>query len=87
METSATKIVDGAPHKLTPTERRILAFVIEHEGKHCSKAMIAEALGRNKKTIDRLVANLKNEGLLVVEHTWSESGGQLANSYRLPRKR
>lgn len=70
---------------LTPTERRILAFVIEHEGEPCSKAMIAEALGCNQKTIDRLVAHLRKEGYLVVEHTWAADGGQGANAYRLGR--
>lgn len=73
--------------RLTPTERKILEYVIEHEGKPCSKAQIAEALGRNQKTIDRLVANLRHEGLLVVEHAWGENGGQLANTYRLARHR
>lgn len=58
-----------------------------HEGKPCSKAMIAEALGRNQKTIDRLVANLRNQGLLVVEHAWADNGSQLANTYRLPRSK
>lgn len=70
---------------LTPTERRILAFVIENEGKPCSKAMIAKELGRNQKTIDRLVAHLRKEGYLVVEQTWAADGGQAANAYRLGR--
>ena len=49
--------------------------------------MIAEALGRNQKTIDRLVANLRNQGLLVVEHVWADNGSRLANTYRLPRSK
>ena len=85
MENSA-EAVDTST-RLTPTERKILAFVIEHEGKPCSKAMIAEALGRNQKTIDRLITNLRNQGLLVVEHSWGENGGQLANTYRLARNK
>ncbi len=75
----------GREGHLTPTERRILAFVIEHEGERCSKALIAERLGRNQKTVDRLIARLRKEGYLEVEPVWGENGGQLANSYRLRR--
>ena len=40
--------------KPTPTARKIISFVERHDGKPCSKAQIAVALGRNEKTIDRL---------------------------------
>lgn len=75
-----------APRRLTPTERRILAYLAEREGKPCTKAEIAEALGRNRKTISRLISQLRAEGLLVSQATWSEDGGQLANVYRLGRE-
>lgn len=75
----------GAPRRLTKTEVAILAYVGEHEGERCSKAQIAEALGRNVKTVDRLVSALRSDGLLVVEPRWAETGGQLANTYRLAR--
>lgn len=73
------------PRRLTPTERRIIAYVAAHEGQPCPKAQIADALGRNRKTVDRLVSRLRSEGLLVSEPTWAENGAQLANSYRLAR--
>ena len=72
-----------APRKLTPTERRIIAYVGEHPGIVCSKAKIAEALGKNPKTIGRLVSRLRADGLLVTEAMYGENGAQLANSYRL----
>lgn len=72
--------------KLTPTERRIIAYVAEHEGKLCSKADIARALGRHQKTIDRLISDLRAQGLVVSEPVWGPDGAQLANSYRLGRE-
>ena len=73
--------------RLTPTERAILAYVSEREGEPCTKAQIAEALGRNRKTIDLLIARLRTDGLIVSEPTWADNGGQLANVYRLGRER
>lgn len=70
----------------TPTARKIVSFVERHEGKPCSKAQIAVALGRNEKTIDRLVAKMRHEGILIAEPQWAENGGQLANTYRVVRK-
>ncbi|OUO33543.1 helix-turn-helix domain-containing protein [Olsenella sp. An293] len=75
----------GAPRRLTKTEVAILGYVGAHEGETCSKAKIAKALGRNVKTIDILISNLRKDGLIVVEPRWAESGGQLANAYRLAR--
>lgn len=75
-----------APRRLTPTERRILAYLAEREGQPCTKAQIADALGRNRKTIDRLVSQLRADGLLVSQPMWGEDGGQLANTYRLGRE-
>lgn len=73
----------AAGRRLTPTERAILAYLAERGGQPCTKAQIAAALGRNKKTINRLVTQLRNDGLLISEPTWGEDGGQLANTYRL----
>lgn len=51
-----------AEKRFTPTERRIIAYVAEHEGKRCTKADIARALGRHQKTIDRLMTDLRTRG-------------------------
>lgn len=81
-EASAAK-----PERLTPTERAILSLVAEREGKPCSKTQMAEKLGRNRKTIDRLVAHLREEGLIVSVPVWDKNGAQLANTYKLARRR
>lgn len=75
----------GAPRRLTKTEVAILTYVGAHEGEPCSKAKIAKSLGRNVKTINILISELRADGLLIVEPRWAESGGQLANAYRLAR--
>ena len=77
----------AASRRLTPTERAILAYLAEREGQPCTKAKIAEELGRSKKTISRLVSQLRADGLIVSQPTWAENGGQLANTYRLGRER
>lgn len=87
MAAAKTKKAPARTRRLTPTETAILAMVGQHEGEPCSKAEIARELGRNQKTIDRLIAGLSKDGLLVVEHAWGKNGAQLANTYRLPRAR
>ena len=72
--------------KPTPTARKIISFVERHAGKPCSKAQIAVALGRNEKTIDRLIARMRHEGILDAEPLWAENGGQLANTYHVVHK-
>ena len=83
MSDSGEKAIFFAPRRLTPTERRILLYVACHNGKACSKGEIAQELGRNKKTVDRLVARLRADGLLESEPVWDENGGQRANMHRL----
>ena len=75
-----------AEKRFTPTERRIIAYVAEHEGKRCTKADNARALGRHQKTIDRLMTDLRTRGIVVSEPSWGPDGGQLANTYRLGRE-
>ena len=73
----------GELRHLTKTESAILSYLEERGDEPCSKAQIAKALGRNVKTIDRLVSGMRVDGLLTVEHRWADNGGQLANVYRL----
>ena len=69
------------PVRLTPTEARIIEFIENHEGKPCSKAQIAAVLGRNEKTIDRLLSRMRREGIVVSTPVHAENGAQLANVY------
>lgn len=67
------------PVRLTPTEARIVEFI----GRPCSKAQIAAALGRNEKTVGRLLSHMRREGILVSEPIYADNGAQLANAYRM----
>ncbi|HIZ17947.1 MAG TPA: hypothetical protein IAA22_02385 [Candidatus Olsenella stercoravium] len=72
-----------ARRRLTPTERAIVLLVAELGGEPCSKARMAERLGRNEKTVDRLLSGLRRDGVISAEPAFAPSGGQLANSYRV----
>lgn len=81
-EQASSADADGqAAFRPTPTARAILAYVAEHEGEAVTKAKIAAELGRCEKTIDRLMAKLRDNGYLAVECHWNERGAQLANTY------
>lgn len=73
----------NGPVRLTPTEMQILSFVQRHEGRPCSKSQIAAALGRNEKTVSRLISRLRQYQILVSEPSYADNGAQLANLYRL----
>lgn len=75
----------NGPIRLTPTEMQIVNFIQRHEGHPCSKAQIAAALGRNEKTVDRLLSHLRRNNLVVAETVHAENGAQLANLYRLTK--
>ena len=75
----------NGPVRLTPTELRIVNFIQRNEGYPCSKAQIAAALGRNEKTVDRLLSRLRRNGLVISESVHASSGAQLANTYRLTK--
>ena len=71
------------PVRLTITEMQILSFVEHHEGRAYSKAQIAAALGRNEKTVSRLISRLRQYQILETEPSFAPSGAQLANVYRI----
>ena len=73
---------DG-PVRLTTTEVQILAFVGRNEGCACSKSQIASAIGRNEKTVSRLISRLRQYQVLEAQPSFAENGAQLANVYRL----
>lgn len=76
-------LVATTSRKFTKTELQILRYIQRRDGKSCTKAQIAQALGRNEKTIDRLISGLRHDGMIVSEARFDEHGGQLANAYRL----
>lgn len=80
---SRIRMTPTGPVRLTPTEARIVEFIGRHEGRPCSKAQIAAALGRNEKTVGRLLSHMRREGILVSEPIYADNGAQLANAYRM----
>lgn len=75
-----------AEFRPTPTARNIVAFLSEREDVPMTKSAIAEQLGRCEKTVDRLIAKLRDNGYVTVEEHWNENGAQLPNTYRVLRK-
>ena len=71
----------SGPVRLTPTEARIIEFIERHEDKPCSKAQIATVLGRNEKTVDRLLSRMRREGIVRSTPVYADNGAQLANVY------
>lgn len=77
------RMTAAGPVRLTPTEARIIEFIERHEGKPCSKAQIAAVLGRNEKTVDRLLSRMRREGIVTSTPVHAENGAQLANVYEV----
>ena len=75
------RMTAAGPVRLTPTEAKIIEFIGRHEGKPCSKAQIAAVLGRNEKTVDRLLSRMRREGIVISRPVHAASGAQLANVY------
>lgn len=69
--------------RLTPTEMQILSFLRRHEGHPCSKAQIAAALGKNEKTVDRLLSRMRRNQIVDSQAVHAANGAQLANVYRV----
>lgn len=80
---SGNTVIIYSPRGLTPTERSILAYVLDHEGEACSKEELAAILGRSKVTVSKSISRLRADGLLLSEPCYDENGAQLANAYRL----
>lgn len=80
---SRVRTTPDGPVRLTPTEMRIIDFIRDNEGRACSKACMAAALGRSEKTVGRLLSRMRKNGLIVSEAVHAENGAQLANIYRL----
>lgn len=56
-------------------------------GLTCTKRELAERLGRNVQTINRLVADLRDRGYIEVEMRFDSRGGQLPSRYRTTPRR
>lgn len=75
------------PDHLTPTQRRILAFIVEEQTTAGSVALtkreIAAHLKKSEKTVDRLIADLRHRKLVDSAPRFTSAGGQVANAYKV----
>lgn len=75
------------PDHLTPTQRRILAFIVEHQAGEGAVALtkreIAAHLKKSEKTVDRLIADLRHRKLVDSAPRFTSAGGQVANAYKV----
>ena len=49
----------------------------------CTKQQLADLLGRNVKTIDRSLSDLRRQGLVEARTNFDENGAQVSNTYRV----
>lgn len=68
---------------LTLSELSLVVTIEALEGKPVSKAELSDAIGRNPKTISRLLLRLRREGVLDAETRIRTDGGRDANAYRI----
>lgn len=74
-------------HRFTRTQEMLLRFIagetILNGGVRCTKRQLASLVGRNVKTVDRSIAQLRREGLLETEMGFTENGAQTCSVYRI----
>ena len=74
-------------HRFTRTQEMLLRFIagetVLNGGVRCTKRQLASLVGRNVKTVDRSIAQLRREGLLETEMGFAENGAQTCSVYRI----
>lgn len=74
------------PDHLTPTQRQLLAFIVERQADEgaavLTKREIAAHLKKSEKTVDRLIADLRHRKLIDSAPRFTSAGGQVANAYK-----
>lgn len=70
--------------KPTPKERKeiIVNYIIAHNGKSIDMDAFAEKLCISKRLMLMILKQLREEGLIEVVHTYTETGKQRKNKYR-----
>lgn len=73
--------------EFTKTQEALLRYLAGETALHgevcCTKRQLAELVGRNVKTVDRGIADLRRRGYVSVEMRFSENGGQGPSAYRV----
>ena len=70
--------------KPTPEERKeiIVNYIIAHNGKSIDMFALADKLCISERLMQMTLKSLREEGLIEVVHTFSDTGKQLKNKYR-----
>lgn len=70
--------------KPTPEERKeiIVNYIIAHNGKYIDMFALADKLCISERLMQMTLKSLREEGLIEVVHTFSDTGKQLKNKYR-----
>lgn len=70
--------------KPTPEERKeiIVNYIIAHNGKSIDMGALADKLCISYRLMQIILKSLREEQLIAVEHTFSDTGKQLKNKYR-----
>ncbi len=70
--------------KPTPEERKeiIVNYIIAHNGKYIDMLALADKLCISERLMQMTLKSLREEGLIEVVHTFSDTGKQLKNKYR-----
>lgn len=73
--------------RFTKTQESILRYLAGETalngGVSCTKQQLADLLGRNVKTIDRSLSDLRRQGLVEARTNFDENGAQVSNTYRV----
>ena len=69
--------------RLNGTERSALLLIAQLDGAPCSKAEMAGRIGCCMRSVDRAIKHLRQDGVIESVPTFSEDGGQGANSYKV----
>ena len=70
--------------KPTPEERKeiIVNYIIAHNGKRIDMFALADKLCISERLMQMTLKSLREEGLIEVVHTFSDTGKQLRNTYK-----
>lgn len=70
--------------KPTLDERKeiIVNYIIAHNGKNIDMGTLAEKLGISYRLMQTILKDLSAQGLIELEHTFSNMGKQMRNKYR-----
>lgn len=78
-------------HTFTKTQEGLLRYLAAETAIHgsvaCTKSELARIVGRNVKTVDRSISDLRRRGYVEVEMNFGTNGAQVKSTYRVVLER